>query len=187
MSMKFASCLAMTFALLAPAQFLRAAETPPKVGDAATDFELQTMSGDKVKLTEQLKNGPVVLVVLRGFPGYQCPLCSQQVGQYVGQADKLKAAGATVLLVYPGPGPGLNQKAEEFLKSKPLPDHFQMLVDPDYTFTKAYHLRWDAPRETAYPSTFVIQKDGKITFAKVSMTHGGRTKPEEILAALQVK
>lgn len=175
------------FVLLACSLPAQAADAPPKVGDRAEDFELATMSGDKVKLTEQLKTGPVVLVVLRGFPGYQCPVCNQQVGQYLGQAEKLKAAGATVLLVYPGPAKNLNQKAEEFIKGKTVPEHFELLVDPDYMFTKAYHLRWDAPMETAYPSTFVIGKDGKITFAKVSMSHGGRTKPDEIFSALQAK
>lgn len=183
------SCLWMVtlFALLAWSQTVQAADAPPKVGDVAVDFELQTMSGEKVRLSEQLKTGPVVLVVLRGFPGYQCPVCNQQVGQFLGQADKFQAAGAKVLLVYPGPAKNLNEKAEEFIKGKTVPEHFELLVDPDYGFTNAYHLRWDAPRETAYPSTFVIQKDGKITFAKVSMSHGGRTKADEILSALQAK
>lgn len=166
---------------------LCAEDHPPKVGDTAVDFELSTMSGADVRLSDELKAGPVVLVVLRGFPGYQCPVCNQQVGQYLAQADKFKAAGAKVLLVYPGPATGLNQKAEEFIKGKTVPAHFELLVDPDYTFTKAYRLRWNEAGETAYPSTFVIQKDRKIIFAKVSKSHGGRTKPDEVLSALMPK
>lgn len=161
-----------------------AADAPPKKGETAADFELQTMGGEKIQLSEKLKAGPVVLVVLRGFPGYQCPACNQQVGQFVGQADKFKAAGATVLLVYPGAAKNLNMRAGEFMKDKTFPEHFELLVDPDYTFTKAYHLRWDAPNETAYPSTFVIQKDRKVTFAKVSESHGGRANVAEVLKAL---
>ncbi len=161
-----------------------AAEAPPQVGDTVKDFELSSVSDEKVKLSEVTKNGPVVLVVLRGFPGYQCPVCNQQVGQYLSQADKFKAAGAQVLLIYPGPSKNLTQRADEFLAAKTLPSHFRLLVDPDYTFTNAYHLRWNAPGETAYPATFVIQKDRKITFAKVSQSHGGRTKPDEVLKAV---
>lgn len=163
---------------------LAAEDPPPKVGDMAADFELTSMSGAAVRLSDELKVGPVVLVVLRGFPGYQCPACNQQVGQFLAQADKFKAAGAKVLLVYPGPAKGLNQKAAEFIQGKTVPAHFELLVDPDYTFTKAYHLRWNEAGETAYPSTFVIQKDRKITFAKVSKSHGGRTKPDEVLSAI---
>ena len=43
---------------------------------------------------------------------------------------------------------------------------------------------WDAPRETAYPSTFVIDQGGVIRFAKVSKSHGGRAATGEVLKAL---
>ncbi len=163
------------------------AELPPKVGAIADDFELRSVAGGSVKLSQIAEQGPVVLVVLRGFPGYQCPICNQQVGQFLAEADKFKAAGANVLFVYPGPSQNLAKRAEEFLRDQTIPNHFQLLVDPDYEFTKKYHLRWNANNETAYPSTFVMQKDRKITFAKVSQSHGGRTKPDEILKALQSK
>ena len=56
----------------------------PKVGDEAKDFELVALGGEKVKLSTLTAKGPVVLVVLRGYPGYQCPLCTRQFGQIVG-------------------------------------------------------------------------------------------------------
>lgn len=45
--------------------------------------------------------GPVVLVVLRGFPGYQCSFCNCQVEEFTSHASEF--AGASVLMVYPGP------------------------------------------------------------------------------------
>ena len=163
------------------------AETAPKVGDIAADFELTSVTGDRIKLTEKLKQGSVVLVVLRGFPGYQCPVCNKQVGQFLQDADKFKAAGVQVLFVYPGPSKNLSERAKEFIKDKTIPDHFHLLVDPDYQFTNAYHLRWNAADETAYPSTFVIAGDRKLSFVKISQTHGGRTKPDEVLEQLKRK
>ena len=59
-----------------------------------------------------------------------------------------------------------------------------MLIDPGYGFTNAYGLRWDAPQETAYPATFVIDRDGTIRFARVSLEHGGRTPVADVLKAL---
>lgn len=88
-------------------------------------------------------------------------------------------------MVYPGPATELKARAGEFLRGKSLPENFELLLDPDYAFTKAYGLRWDAPNETASPSTFVLGKDRTVHFAKVSRTHGGRAGASEIDEALR--
>lgn len=164
-----------------------AAEKPPAVGQEAQDFELAALGGEKTKLSKLTEAGPVVLVVLRGYPGYQCPLCTRQAGEFLAKADLFKKAGATVVLVYPGPADGLKERAGEFVKGKDYPDHFRILLDPDYTFTAAYGLRWDAKNETAYPSTFVVDGGRKVTFAKVSKEHGDRAKVADVLKALAAK
>lgn len=159
----------------------------PKANSAAKDFTLKAVSGQlsgDVKLSDVTKDAPVVLVVLRGYPGYQCGICSRQVASLVSKAKSFASKNAKVLMVYPGPANQLNQRADEFLKGSKLPEPFTMLVDPDYAFTNAYGLRWNAPRETAYPSTFVIGTDGKIKYANVSKGHGGRTSADDILAKL---
>ena len=61
------------------------------------------------------------------------------------------------------------------------------MLDPDYEFTKAYHLRWEAKNETVYPATFVIDRERKIQFSKISMSHGGRASADEVLKALTAK
>jgi peroxiredoxin len=65
-----------------------------------------------------------------------------------------------------------------------MPEHYILVTDPDYTFTSAWRLRWDADGETAFPSAFVVGRDGKIVFAKVSRSHGGRAEAEEVLQAI---
>lgn len=172
-------------AFLSATTAVLAADRPPAVGEAAADFSLQGLDDQTVSLKDANAAGPVVLVVLRGFPGYQCPVCSDQVAGLMAKAKQLGASKARVLLVYPGPADGLKKHAEEFAGTKKaLPEPFTMLLDPDYTFTKAYGLRWNAPDETAYPSTFVIDAEGKVRFAKVSKSHGGRAEAGEVLAAL---
>ena len=162
----------------------KAGEIGPKVGDKAKDFELTAIDGVKVKLSGVTEGGPVVLVVLRGYPGYQCPICTKQFAEFRGKADAFKKAGAKILFVYPGPADGLKDRAAEFVKGKDCPAHFAILLDPDYSFTTAYGLRWDAKNETAYPSTFVIDGKRKVVFAKVSTTHGDRAKVQDVLAVL---
>ncbi len=156
----------------------------PATGTQAPDFTLKNLKGASVRLADETAKGAVVLVVLRGFPGYQCPLCTRQVKELVDNAAAISSAKARVVFVYPGPADIVQSKGSEFAAGKNLPAHFEMLLDPDYVFTNLYGLRWDAPKETSYPSTFVLDKTGKIVYAKVSTTHGGRAPAKEILSAL---
>lgn len=158
---------------------------PPKVGDLAPDFTLNTLSGASVRLSDVAQRETVVLVVLRGWPGYQCPICSRQVHEFVSHADEFAALKAQVVMVYPGPAEKLQEHAEEFLRDKSWPATFTYLIDPDYTFTHLFDLRWDAPKETAYPSTFIISRDRRVQFAHVSHKHGDRVSAPEALKALQ--
>jgi peroxiredoxin len=178
----FAFVVAAAFTAGAPA---RASETTPAVGETAPDFELDSLDGGKVRLSELGPRGPVVLVVLRGYPGYQCPICTAQVGELLGKAREFQEAGSRVLLVYPGPSEGLKQRADEFIRGKALPENFQILLDPGYTLTSRYGLRWEAPKETAYPAAFVIDGRRTVRFAKVSRSHGGRARAAEILEAFE--
>lgn len=174
--------LLLVVSLFFNSAFLQGKMTPA-VGDTAPDFTLTSVTGKKVQLEALTKKSPVVLVVLRGYPGYQCPMCNMQVRDFIKKSAAFAQAGAQVVLVYPGAAENVEQRANEFLADKKLPDNFELLLDPDYTFTNQYGLRWDAPKETAYPATFLIDQKGKIFFAKVSKSHGGRTNAGEILAA----
>ena len=156
----------------------------PRVGDKAADHVLKDVDGKEVRLSDQLKTGPVVVVVLRGWPGYQCPFCTAQFADLLGHADEFAAARASVLLVYPGPARGLREHAAEFRKSRELPANFRLLVDPDFAFSTAHGLRWDAPGETVYPATFVLDRAGVVRFARVSHEHGGRVAAKEVIEFL---
>ena len=160
------------------------ATAPPSVGEKAPDFALSTPQGKSIRLSEMVSKGAVVLVVLRGYPGYQCPFCNRQVQDFIQTSQGFADAGVNVLLVYPGPPQDLKAKANEFLADKKLPDNFDLVLDPGYEFTTQYGLRWDAPHETAYPSTFLIDRQGAIFFSKIVKEHGGRTTAAEILDAL---
>lgn len=157
------------------------AETPP-VGAKAPDFTLSTPSGRAIRMSGVQQGHDLVLVVLRGFPGYQCPYCMKQVHDFVEHASGFAAKKATVLLVYPGPPADLDQHANDFLAKQPeLPSNVILVTDPDYTVTNLYGLRWDAPNETAYPSTFILDKKGMIVFEKISHTHGDRMSAQDAL------
>jgi thioredoxin-dependent peroxiredoxin len=168
----------------ARAQVAPAAAGTPKVGDRARDFTLWSLDGATVRLSEELARGPLVLVVLRGWPGYQCPFCTRQFGDYLTHANDFGKTGARVLFVYPGPEDGLKEHADAFKAARAIPAGFQILLDPDYAFTQAYGLRWNEPNETAYPSTLVLDKNGIVAFARTSRAHGDRIPAATVLQAL---
>jgi peroxiredoxin len=160
--------------------------TAPKIGDTARDFTLSTVDGTPVTLSSELGRGPVVLIVLRGWPGYQCPFCTKQFADFRRHAKDFDTSGARVVFVYPGPAAEVRQRAKEFIASGEMPSSFRFLIDPDYSFTLAYGLRWDAPSETAYPSTFVIDAKSTVRFAQISHAHDGRALASDVLKSLSM-
>ncbi len=164
-----------------------ASATQPAVGQKTPDFNLKTLDDKPVQLSALLKDGPVVVVMLRGWVGYQCPVCTKEVASLTAKASDITATGARVVLIYPGQADGLKAHAQEFATGKQIPDKFYFVTDPDLAVVNAYGLRWDAKGELAYPATFVLDADGTVTFCKISHSHGGRATVEEIVKALPKK
>ena len=170
---------------LISARYIVAAAEPPNVGEKAPDFELNTPSGERIQLSKQIGNSTVVLVVLRGFPGYQCPYCQKQVHDFIEHAADFAEKNTKVILIYPGPPANLDRHAKEFLTQQPsLPTNVVLVIDPDYVLTNRYVLRWDAPGETAFPSTFILDRKGSIISEKISHGHGDRTNASDVLARI---
>jgi peroxiredoxin len=157
----------------------------PKVGDKAPDFTLAQIDGKRLTLSAELKAGPVVLIVGRGWVGYQCPFCTRQFGDFLKAANDIEAAGARVVWVYPGPADDVQKRAEEFASGRSFPPNFRFVLDPNYALTLSYGLRWNAPQETAYPSTFVIDRRGIVRYALVSTSHAGRSTAAAVIAELR--
>ncbi|HTI70970.1 MAG TPA: peroxiredoxin family protein [Candidatus Limnocylindria bacterium] len=156
----------------------------PKIGDKAPDFTLDSLSDSKVQLSNVSATNGAVLIVLRGWPGYHCPACTAQVHEFVAIAPQLKEAKVPVIMVYPGPAESLKAHAKDFLKDESWPREFMVALDPDYTMVNSYALRWDAPNETAYPATFIVDAKGIVRYAKISHGHGDRARGAEVLKAL---
>jgi peroxiredoxin len=158
---------------------------PPAVGEKLRDFTLKRLDGKAMTLSELNKSGPVVVIMLRGWVGYQCPICTQQVAGFFGKANEFRAAGANVVMIYPGSADLVQGKAEEFVTGKTIPEGFHFVIDPDLKTVNQYALRWNALNETAYPSTFVVGRDGIVKFAKISHSHGDRSTAPEVLELLK--
>lgn len=163
----------------------------PEEGSKIGEITGTTMNGEKFILSKLVEQGSVVIVMLRGFPGKQCPVCSTQVAGYIAKAEEFEQQRNTpVVFIYPGGVDDLEKRAKEFTtpleEEVDLPGNFTFLLDHDYRITNQLDLRWDVPNETAYPAAFVIDHDGYIQYAKVSDNHGDRATADEIIEFLEI-
>ena len=123
------------------------------IKSAARALRATKSAGQPISLTDQIKQGPIVLVVLRGYPGYQCPICTQQFAELMQNAKAFADANATVVFVYPGPAADLDKYAAEFVAGKQFPPNYRFLIDPDFKFTNLYNLRIMDRKRDALVST----------------------------------
>lgn len=156
----------------------------PQIGTQFPDFTLSSIDGASITLKSELKKGPVVVVVLRGWPGYQCPFCSRQFADFLTHAADFAKTNTTVLFIYPGPASGLKEHAEAFNRDKPMPANFRLLLDPDLRWLESNKLRWQGKGETSYPATFVIDRRGELRFSAITKAHGGRVMSAAALSVL---
>lgn len=163
----------------------------PKEGTILEDFSGNTINGGSFQLSKAVEKGSVVIVMLRGFPGKQCPVCSTQVAGYIAKAQDFEQQRNTpVVFIYPGEVSNLDERAKEFTapleEEVDLPGNFIFVIDSDYAITNHLGLRWNEPKETAYPAAFVIDHDGYVQYSKVSDNHRGRATADEILEFLDI-
>lgn len=146
-------------------------------GDVAPDFELESDSGEPVKLSE-LRGRRVILYF---YPKDDTSGCTKEACGFRDNLDRLDEHGATVLGVSPD---GLASHAK-FRAKYDL--NFPLLSDPDHAVAGAYGA-WGKKKmygrefEGILRSTFVIDAEGLVekVYAKVKPAEHA----EQILADL---
>ena len=170
-----------------------------KVGMSASDFQLSNAFGEKVKLSERLEGGSVVLVFYRGA---WCPFCNIELNALQSSLPYFSKYNASLIAVTPQRP---DKSKEQLDKSKYT---FEILSDLDDSVMKAYNLYFEVPQElhelyknrfsfdiTAYngkdrlglpiPGTFVIDQNGIIQASYAKTDYKKRMEPEDIINALK--
>lgn len=171
-----------------------------KVGMNAPDFQLINAFGRKVKLSEQLEEGPVVLVFYRGA---WCPFCNIELNALQVSLPYFKKHNASLIAVTP-------QKPDKSMKQIEKAEYtFEILSDLDDSVMKSYNLYFEVPQDQyelyknwfnfdiadyngkdrlglPVPGTFVIDQDGIIQAAYAKTDYKKRMEPEDIINALKV-
>jgi thioredoxin-dependent peroxiredoxin len=137
-------------------------------GKPAPDFELQTDSGDTVKLSD-LRGKPVVLYF---YPKDDTPGCTTEACEFRDAYDVFRERGIEVL----GVSPDDVASHEKFKNKYELP--FTLLADPDHSVAEKYGVwgeRSFAGRNYMgiNRSTFIIDRDGNVAHALMGIKPAG--------------
>jgi peroxiredoxin len=123
----------------------RSGETGLSPGDLAPDFDLATLDGGRVKLSDF--RGKAVLL---NFWASWCGPCAEEMPALERLYDNLRARGFTVLAV------GVEDPAEELRKfSQKFGLGFPVLIDADGKVRERYKIE-------GFPETVLIDPEGKI-------------------------
>jgi peroxiredoxin len=168
------------------AQFHDAAPANRKADDLPLAFT--DAQGKPVDLGQFRGKANVVLTVVKGMPqspgGLFCPGCLAQVNSFSANVDGFKKRDAEVLVVFPGPADNLNDflvqakaiPAKETAAASAVP----LLLDKDMAACR----RLDILGDWAKPSTYVIDKKGKVVYAYVGEGTTDRPSLKALFAEL---
>jgi peroxiredoxin Q/BCP len=146
-------------------------------GKPAPDFELQSDTGDTVKLSD-LKGRPVVLYF---YPKDDTPGCTVEACEFRDSYDVFRERGAEIL----GVSPDDVASHGKFKSKYELP--FTLLADPEHEVAEKYGV-WvernsDGKKSMGIKrSTFIIDSDGNVARAMMGIKPAGHAS--EVLDSL---
>lgn len=132
------------------------------VGDSAPDFELLEAPGKSIKLSEELKKGPVVLLF---YPADFTSVCKEELCRFRDALSDYNELGVNVLGISVD---GIFSHAA-FKDQNQI--QFPLLSDWEKTVIHAYDIVYSSlagMKDVAKRSVFVVDRNGKIVYGWVS-------------------
>ncbi|MEL7001337.1 MAG: peroxiredoxin-like family protein, partial [Bacteroidota bacterium] len=168
-----------------------------RTGDTIKAFELPNATGETVKSSALLKDGPIVISFYRG--GW-CPYCNMELRALQSVLDQVSDLGASLVAISPEtPDNSLTTSEKNDLT-------FNVLSDIDNAYAKelglvfkmpknlqdVYHsFNLDVPKhngnedyELPMPATYVVNQNGEIVYDFVPEDYTERLDPEVVIDVL---
>ncbi len=168
------------------------------VGDIAPDFELPDATGKSVRLSELLKEGPVIINFYRGE---WCPYCNLELRAFQSLLPEFKQAGATLVAISPElPDHSLSVTEKHNLEFAVLSDvgnqvsrQYGLVFILDKSLQPIYkNFGIDIPAnngddsyELPMPATYVIDQSRRIRYAFAEADYTQRAEPQDVLAIVR--
>jgi peroxiredoxin len=168
-----------------------------KAGDQAPSFDLPDGDGMLWRSEDLLHNGPLVIIFYRGR---WCAYCNAQLSALQEIHSQIATTGASMVAISPQTQkhsymthdmhklrfPVLsdqgNQVARKFGLVYRLSPEMQAMYESIMTKLPGYN--GDQSWELPLAATYIVQKDGKISYTRVDADWRKRPEPEELLQML---
>lgn len=151
------------------------------VGNKFPFLRFVNSNGEVIDLRQHVANKKLVVVVLRGFAGSVCLVCSSQTLALSKQIKKFHDRNTEVILVYPGEIETIPQfisSVHDIESTLPLP--FPIVLDADLSLVNEFKINGSL----AKPSTMIIDENGIVRYAYVGKHPGDRPTIPNLLKVI---
>jgi len=166
-----------------------------EVGDFVKDFDGEDIHSKHYSLASALRNGPVVLIFIRG---QWCPFCNKHLAEVQDSLSLIYDKGASVVVISPEKSEFIKKTIDKtgaeftilFDNGYKISDAFDVTYKPDSMQRFVYNNVLGAKLKEAHsdnserlpiPATFIIGKDGKVVWRQFDPNYKKRSMIAEIL------
>lgn len=169
-----------------------------EVGHVVENFTATDVNDNPFSLEKELKNGPVVLIFIRG---QWCPVCNKHMNTIQDSLKYIQEKGAKVVVISPEKPEFIEKTIEKskaeftvlYDEGQKISDYFDVTFNPDGKTKLMYNTVLGAKLKESHtddserlpiPATFIIGKDKKITWRQFDPNYKNRSTVKEIIDAL---
>lgn len=169
-----------------------------EVGHVVENFTATDVNDNPFSLENELKNGPVVLIFIRG---QWCPVCNKHMNTIQDSLKYIQEKGAKVVVISPEKPEFIEKTIEKskaeftvlYDEGQKISDYFDVTFNPDGKTKLMYNTVLGAKLKESHtddserlpiPATFIIGKDKKIVWRQFDPDYKKRSTVKEIIEAL---
>ena len=169
-------------------RFAEVTQSQPITVDDFSKLTFTDETGKEVKLAEMMNRKYLVLVVTRGWYGGVCFYCASQTSRWARRYDELDPYDAQLAVIFPTETQADASKLDELnkrIKTGEIPNDdipFPILLDINLAGVDQLGIR----AELAKPSTYIIDRQGRVRFAYVGESIADRPTVDSVLKQLAI-
>lgn len=167
-------------------QFAEVAESQPITIENFSDLQFTDKDGNPVELADIMTRDYLVLVVTRGWYGGVCFYCASQTSRWARRFDELDPYDAQLVVIFPTETDEDAVKISDLskrIKGGEIPNEsipYPILLDINLASVDQLGIR----AELAKPSTYIIDREGRVRFAYVGESIADRPTVDSVLNQL---
>lgn len=167
-------------------QFMEVSESQPITIDDFSTLVFSDPEGKEVKLADIMTDEYLVLVITRGWYGGVCFYCGSQTSRWARRFEELEPYNAQLAVIFPTESAEEAVKIDELekrIRNGQIPNEdipYPILLDINLSSVDQLGIRSDL----AKPSTYIIDREGRVRFAYVGESIADRPTVDSILKQL---